>query len=245
MDAKPSDLFLNVIEFFGVLIPGGLIVFMHSDFIFEEITPPGIIKGSTVHWILVFSLSYIIGCILFTSSERLAMLVKFQSSRKSKTLIEKILKWCLNHFKFSRETREYYDAVKDSVIVPKSIRNEMNEKNKSEAYHAENVYYSAFNYVCLNNSNAITELERQAAKSKLFRSLALFFSIESILQLMVRFSFIKFVAFIVAALISFWLFVKLLDWTYQLSFIYFYQLKNNMTSEDGLESKKSPEKEAD
>lgn len=61
MDQKPGDLFLSVIDFFGILIPGGVLVFLHRDLILK---PLGLSLGelqSPATWILALVVSFVVG----------------------------------------------------------------------------------------------------------------------------------------------------------------------------------------
>lgn len=61
MNHKPSDLFLSVIDFFGVLIPGAVFTFLHGDFLLR---PLGLSVGSLqslTNWVPAFCTSFVLG----------------------------------------------------------------------------------------------------------------------------------------------------------------------------------------
>jgi hypothetical protein len=61
MNQKPGDLLLGVIDFFGILIPGAILAFLHGDFILR---PLGFSLGelqSPANWIPAFFVSFVFG----------------------------------------------------------------------------------------------------------------------------------------------------------------------------------------
>jgi hypothetical protein len=61
MNQKPGDLLLGVIDFFGILIPGAILAFLHGDFILR---PLGFSLGelqSPANWIPAFFVSFVLG----------------------------------------------------------------------------------------------------------------------------------------------------------------------------------------
>ena len=79
MNAKPSDIFLNVIEFFGILVPGGLLCFLHKEILSDETGIPFANLDSTTDWISAIVFSYIIGSMVFGISVLLNKLVKIDN----------------------------------------------------------------------------------------------------------------------------------------------------------------------
>ena len=61
MNQKPGDLFLGVIEFFGILVPGAVFVLLHGDFL---LCPFGLSVGrvqAATNWVPAFLIAYILG----------------------------------------------------------------------------------------------------------------------------------------------------------------------------------------
>ena len=61
MDQKPGDLFLGVIEFFGILVPGAVFVLLHGDLLLR---PFGLsVSGmqTAADWIPAFLFAYVLG----------------------------------------------------------------------------------------------------------------------------------------------------------------------------------------
>ena len=82
---KPSDLMLSVIEFFGILIPGAILVFLHGDFI---LSPLGLSLGflqEAKDWIIAFFISIILGHLLHSLSDQLDELAARFLSVKTKS----------------------------------------------------------------------------------------------------------------------------------------------------------------
>jgi hypothetical protein len=101
MNPKPNDLFLSVIEFFGILIPGAVLVFMHGDFLLK---PLGLTVGklqTAGDWIPAFFISYILGHFLLGFS------VPFNR------IAAKFL---------SENTRAYFNAVCNKVELPPGLK---------------------------------------------------------------------------------------------------------------------------
>ncbi len=64
MNQKPGDLMLNVIDFFGILIPGAVLVFLYGNFL---LSPLGLsVSGiqSLADWIPAFFIAFVLGHIL-------------------------------------------------------------------------------------------------------------------------------------------------------------------------------------
>ena len=67
MNQKPGDLMLDVIDFFGILIPGAILTFLHGDLI---LGPLGLNMGnlqSMSNWIPAFFISFVLGHFLSSS----------------------------------------------------------------------------------------------------------------------------------------------------------------------------------
>jgi len=100
MNQKPSDLLLGVIDFFGILIPGAMLVFLHGNFLLR---PLGLSIGTLqtfADWIPAFFVSYALGHFLLGFSVPLNDLaVRFPS----------------------KETTAYYEAVRKRIKLPPNV----------------------------------------------------------------------------------------------------------------------------
>ncbi len=203
MDQKPGDLMLSVLDFFGILIPGAVLTFLHGDLI---LGPLGLSMGklqTLSDWIPAFFLSYVLGHFLSAFSVPLNQLaVRFPS----------------------KETKGYEKAVRNQITLPPGVPD-----------NRKNVYYSAYTFIRIKSTEAMAELERQAAEYKLFRSLTLLFLLEIPLSVFSgSFSLLRLAADLVFGGLAAYRFQWLFDWTYQLAFDFYLQLqkieKSNETS---------------
>lgn len=100
MNQKPGDLLLSVIDFFGILIPGAILAFLHGDFILR---PLGLSMGqlhSLADWIPAFFISFVLGHFLLGFSVPLNRLIaRFPS----------------------RETQAYEKAVRVHLKLPSEV----------------------------------------------------------------------------------------------------------------------------
>lgn len=192
MNARPSDLFLNVIEFFGILVPGALLCFLHKDLLFEKTGISIANLDSTADWIETAIFSYIVGSVIFGISVPLNKLVKL-----------------------SEETKKYCDEASKYVNLP--------IEKKPAA-----VFYNVFSYIRLNSPEATTELERQTAEYKLFRSLIVLFFFDFIITFAtLKITLWRFCLQAIMIGFAFYRFDFLVDWTYRLAFGYYLLLIDN------------------
>src|ERR1041385_6212086 len=100
MNQKPSDLLLSVIDFFGILIPGAVLAFLHGNFL---LGPLGLSMGTLqtlAGWIPAFFVSYVLGHFLLGFSVPLnRVAVRFPS----------------------KETTAYYRAVRANLKLPPEV----------------------------------------------------------------------------------------------------------------------------
>jgi hypothetical protein len=100
MSPKPNDLFLGVIEFFGILIPGAVLVFMHGDFLLKPFGWKVGTLQTASDWIPAFFISYILGHFLLGFS------VPFNR---------------IATFFLSKNTKAYFNTVRDQVELPHGL----------------------------------------------------------------------------------------------------------------------------
>lgn len=100
MNKTPGDLLLSVIDFFGILIPGAILAFLHGDFL---LGPLGLSMGrlqSLEDWIPAFFISIILGHFLNGFSVP--------------------LNWIAARFS-SKVSRAYENAVRKQLRLPEGI----------------------------------------------------------------------------------------------------------------------------
>jgi hypothetical protein len=61
MEYKPSDLFVGVIDFFGILVPGAVLVFLHGDQIFDLLGMHRAPDDKIFYWTSFVIVSFLLG----------------------------------------------------------------------------------------------------------------------------------------------------------------------------------------
>jgi hypothetical protein len=225
---KPSDFFIGIIDFFGILIPGLVLYYFHGSVLLDSLNVGTGNKGGLQNWVLVLCSSYILGHFLLGFSIWLNDI----SVRKLDDV-----------------TWEYFYDTKYYIILPRKGNHEKSkkriwlrlldwlyrsDKKKRNGEYPEitNAFYAAFSFLRLNSTAAMAELERQTAESKLFRSLCLLFIIDFLIT-----GFNYFFCFLPGptplgrpllslglVLLTWHRFDFLFDWTYRLAFDFFLQI---------------------
>jgi hypothetical protein len=194
MDYKPGDLFIGVIDFFGILVPGAVLLFLYGESLAKPLAL-SLDQEQTPLLIAFFVGSYVLGHFLLGIGVHLNCLL------------------CV----YQPQTKDaFYKAIKDKIDLPEGV-----------AKTRTNVFYRAYAFVRLNSPSALTEIERQMADYKLFRSLTVVFGLDLILTAICgvpHLSRLLFsgTLFIIAA----WRFLFLLSWTYRITFEYYAILKS-------------------
>src|SRR5438034_6916769 len=67
MSFKPSDFYLGIVDFLGVLVPGAVLVFMQGHRIFPALSTP----SSATDWTIFLGTAFIAGQLLLALSELL------------------------------------------------------------------------------------------------------------------------------------------------------------------------------
>jgi len=100
MNQKPTDLLLSVIDFFGILIPGAVLAFLHGNFLLSPFGLSMATLQTLAGWIPAFFVSYVLGHFLLGFSMPLNRLaVRFPS----------------------KETTAYYKAVCTRLKLPPEV----------------------------------------------------------------------------------------------------------------------------
>ena len=100
MNQKPSDLLLSVLDFFGILIPGAVFVFLHGDFLLSPLDLSIGKLQTPVDGVLAFFVAFVLGSFLHGFSDIL--------DRFTQPL-------------HSEETKRYLEAVRDCLTLPPEI----------------------------------------------------------------------------------------------------------------------------
>jgi hypothetical protein len=190
---KPSEFFLGIIDFFGILIPGAVLVYLHRPLLLGLLdligAPPPVPDNQVSLWIIFLIGAYVLGQFLFGIGELLDKLQKILQP-ESKDV--------------------YYQGVKGKMDLP------VGKKNRKEAY------YRAYSIVRLSNTDAIAEIDRQTAEFKLFRSLAVVFLLDFPLAWASGvLDWGRAAVMIVLFALALWRFLYLLHWAQRLTFEFY------------------------
>jgi hypothetical protein len=207
MNFKPADFFIGIIDFFGILIPGAVLLLLQGP-LFSQIFGLTFDPQGTLSWIVLGVGSYILGHLLLGIGVPLNGLAHIDD-------------W-LRKYRDFRHVDGYYQAAKTSLMLPDGIKRTRT-----------NFFYDAYAFVRLSNAAALSEIERQMADYKLFRSLTLVFAIDVVLaQIGVwpsRTPY-RWLASLVLFVVSLWRFHFLLNWTYEITFQYYALIRSQRTS---------------
>jgi hypothetical protein len=211
---KPGDFFIGVIGFFGIIIPGALLLFLHGNDLLLQLEVLlgklnlNKIPATTLDWIIISLLSYLAGQFLLAIGE-------YISDQITKKLYEKF---------FLPETIQY------SVAAKKYIRYPIKD---TASIDVNETYYYSFSFIRITSPEAILEIESKASEYKMFRSLVVLFLIDILLSLLfLKLTLVRFIFSFSLCILSFLRFRKLINWTYNLTFDYFIQLKQNKLKDD-------------
>jgi hypothetical protein len=225
MAYKPGDFFIGVIDFFGILVPGAVLVSLHGEFVPYLPSFP-IDDHETERWIAFALASYVVGHFLLGLGVPLNNLLSLR---------------------YPSEQDRFYNEVKSKIPLPKKpdalAKNGCTEtlvcaytsacsgvKKLGDVLgfggDADNArreaFYRAYAFVRLNSASALAEIERQMADYKLFRSLTLVFVLDLIL---VWCHGVPHWSRLALSMVLFVLaghrFLFLLNWTYRITFEYF------------------------
>ncbi len=233
MAYKPSDFFLGVIDFFGILIPGAVLVYLHSSLLLgllERIGAPQVPSDPVSLWIIFLIVAYILGQILLGLGVPLNRLQEIYSPESMDS---------------------YYEEVKRDIPLPPEpdrpepktgVEKFMNKTRQFVSLFAKQTsggppnnraaaYYRAYSFVRLRSAEATAEIDRQAAEYKLFRGLVLVFLFDFPLAwLSDSLTLPRAVVMFVLLAFALWRFLFLLDWARQLTFEFYYLLNKEQAA---------------
>jgi ABC-type Co2+ transport system permease subunit len=87
MSQKPGDLFLSVIEFFGILVPGAMFVFLHGNLLLAPWGLSLVSFDKASDWIPAFLVSYVLGHFLLGFSVPLNHLAGRRPSKATRAYL--------------------------------------------------------------------------------------------------------------------------------------------------------------
>jgi hypothetical protein len=196
---KPSDIFIGVFEFFGILLPGAALMFLLQDTIghlFDKVFPP--LNNDLQRWIAYLSASYIAGHFLHALGflldrflyDDLYKPLRLAKSKGSNFLLNRAKQIIVSSYGISSEDLDHLNAFVWAGSVVRSL-----------------------------SPAASQELDRGGAESKFFRSLTYVFFVGLILSIY-QSGPCALVCFVLA-LFSLWRFMDLRWKNIQLTYEYF------------------------
>jgi hypothetical protein len=197
MDYKPSDFFIGVIDFFGILVPGAVFLYLEGTSLAEPFGPLWPPEDQVVRWIVFILGSYVFGQFLLGLGVPLNRLLGVVQPEKRDGV---------------------YHAVKEAL----------NQEVQPAIAHRKEAFYRAYAYVRLHSPAALTEIERQTADYKLFRSLTLVFALD--LLFVILFGAPnpwRWIASAVLFGLAAERYLFLLGWTYRITFEYYALVKHD------------------
>ncbi|MBI5294054.1 MAG: hypothetical protein HY869_01160 [Chloroflexi bacterium] len=194
MDYKPKDLFLSAIDIFAIFFPGAIMLFLRLDFVSTGFNNLFHIPSSGVEfWTAFIIAAYLAGQFLIAST---VIFNKAENAYKSKKVAN--------------------DPI--FLYVKENIPHE-----KDENLSRLKSFYRAYSFIRLYNASGLSEIEKQAADYKLFRSLTLVALLECIFSLLLG-QWIRAIVAIAISMFCFWRFMYLRSQTEMLALEYFYLL---------------------
>lgn len=211
MAYKPGDFFLGVIDFFGTLVPGAVLMYLYGDSILALLGGQPTLDGQVSRWVAFFVGAFVLGQILLGVSE--------------------LLDWLQIVYSPVSKDR-YYQEVKCRIKLPRnSEQGKVPDPPPDSEKARVTAYYRAYSFVRLCSPDGIVEIERQSAKYKLFRSLTLVFLLDFPLAWMSGLlTWQRAAAMSVLFALALWRFLVLLNWTRQLTFEFYALLTDAQVS---------------
>lgn len=156
--SKPSDLFIGVIDFFAVFLPGGILTYIlyyfYGSSIFTNIQLNQSEINNIPYWIAYLFCSYLFGHIIFMFGSKLDFIYDIHR----------------------RKRNPYTDVLafnRASLIMSKHLH-----KNDLDTMKT---YEWCISVLTINHPEALIEIQRLIADSKFFRSLVIIIPIISLL----------------------------------------------------------------
>jgi hypothetical protein len=185
MDLKPSDIFIGVIEFFSVMLPGALLTYFLTGMFYNDVFGAGKVfpepPTDAVRWIVFLLITYVIGNIIF-------MIAAFLDNIYDKVLRKPLFQsnYDLRYKTAWAVQRQYIDTDRtlDELLDSDKITDvEHDEILKNPEREILNTYKWAQHFLLFKNPDALADIRRTEADSKFFRSLVVTFLIIAVLLL--------------------------------------------------------------
>lgn len=179
MNFKPSDIFIGVIEFFSVMLPGALLTYFLSGLFWDDVFGSGKIfpepTNEAAKWIVFLLITYILGNIIY-------MLASFLDA----TYDNFARKWLFqSKYDLSYKTAQVIQSkhidtdnyLKELLAQNKITNARYKEILDNPRHEIFNVYKWSQHFLLFKNPDALADVKRTEADSKFFRSLVITFLI--------------------------------------------------------------------
>lgn len=182
MDLKPSDIFIGVIDFFSVILPGALLTYFLSGMYYGDIFGDGKIlrepSSEPAKWAVFLLASYIVGNLVFMLSSFLDRTYDgflrrrfFQNKYDLKFKTARHIHW--KHI----NTDARLNDLRQADILSKADHDEIMGDPEREIF---NTFKWSQHFLLFNKPEALAAVQRVEADSKFFRSLVIAFLIIAI-----------------------------------------------------------------
>lgn len=224
MDYKPGDLFISVIDFFAVILPGALFSFLFLDYRYYIFGPvfPEVGEGAP-SWVAFIFASYMFGHFIFAVGSLFLdpfydrFYAKAQRVKKDELPTAgrflRLRKWLRRYYLSVRNVKEKFEDDALKARADKYKKEDFDKENKENAEdridtEITNLFWWAGSIVRLQNANAAAEIDRLLADSKFFRSVTVVLLLISC-RLLVNSAYIGLSFCILLLLLSMWRFMEL------------------------------------
>src|SRR5262245_58428148 len=198
---KPSDFFLSIVAFLGVLLPGAALVFLYGGTVQSALALPRRVD-SQWRWVVPPVAAYIVGPVLLTISQ----------------LLNPLAEWLygLIHREFPKQIRREREAYKSCNGLACNTGNSF-------------VFHEALCRVRVQHPAAAAEVDQHMADYKLLRNLVLVFLIDFIASLAPPANSFRAKIAVLCALAALLTFACLYSWAELLAFQYARLLREQKT----------------
>jgi len=172
---KPSDFFLGVIDFFGVLLPGAFIVYLLQPIIGTDITAMWLPTSPTQGWVVFLVLAYIVGHLLHAVGSWL--LDEYVYGKLYLPL------WRSSHSQAAKLVRQDNpSALHENKEAASTLLARVYLTTDANP-QGTNYYDWCLSDVRMNSPAGATEVDRVQADSKFFRSMVFVFLVAGFIGL--------------------------------------------------------------
>ena len=178
MDIKPQNIYISLIDFFSVLLPGGLLTYFLSGIFYKYVFGDGNIfpepTNYTVIWIVFVIVAYIVGNLVFT----IASFLDASYDKILRPLFES--KYDLTYKTARRIHSKYINT--DNQLKELLAQNQISDADhreilKNKKCEIFNTFKWSQHFLLFEKPEALAEVQQVEANSKFFRSLVITFLI--------------------------------------------------------------------